>query len=174
MTTFLVLAIVGGGLCLLSFLVDGVFEALDVDIAGGFLSLTSLSGAVALFGLSGFLAVESFGWSGSAAAGLGAAVALVTLVAVGSLVRLLRREEPETSVAIVGSRGHVTTRVPPGGYGEVHLVLAGTTVKRTATAAGPLDRGTRVEVLAELSATAVRVTPLDVEGPATTTREEPS
>ncbi|NAZ81955.1 hypothetical protein GTR02_09000, partial [Kineococcus sp. R8] len=162
MMTFVVLAVVGGGLCLLSFVLDGVFEALDVDIAGGFLSLTSLSGAVALFGLSGFLAVDTLGWSGGRAALLGSAVALVTLVAVGSLVRVLRREEPETSTTIVGARGHVTTRVPAGGYGEVHLVLAGTTVKRTATAAAPLDRGTPVQVLAELSATAVRVSPLEL------------
>ena len=61
MTTSVVLAVVGGWLCLLSFLVDGVFEALDVDVGSGFLSLTSLSGAVALFGLSGSPAVDTRG-----------------------------------------------------------------------------------------------------------------
>jgi len=159
-TVFVVLAVAGCGLCLVSFLLDGVFEALDLDLAGGFLSLTSLTGGVALFGLSGALATSTFGWGPAAASGLGAAVAVATVLGVGVLVRTLRREDPETHATIVGSRAVVTTPAAvPGGYGEVNLRLAGTTVKRTAVAAQPLLRGAVVVVVAEISATAVRVEP---------------
>lgn len=160
MTVFVVLAVAGCGLCLLSFLLDGVFEALDLDIAGGFLSLTSLTGGIAVFGLAGTLATSTLGWGGGAAAGLGAGAAAVTMLGVGALVRTLRREEPETHAAIVGTRAVVTTPAAvPGGYGEVNLRIAGTTVKRTAVAAQPLLRGAVVVVVAEISATAVRVEP---------------
>ncbi|MFB9375381.1 hypothetical protein ACFFKU_05780 [Kineococcus gynurae] len=164
MTVFLVLAIVGGVGCLLSFLLDGVFEALDLDLAGGFLSLTSLTGGVTMFGLAGTLATTSLGWSTPAAAGLGAGVALVTMVGVGALVRTLRSEEPETHVQIRHAEGVVTTPITrPGGYGEVNLRLGGTTVKRTALSDTPLARGDRVRVEAEVSATAVRVVPLSTD-----------
>lgn len=158
MTVFVVLAVAGCGLCLVSFLVDGLFEALDLDIAGGFLSLTSLTGGIAMFGLAGALATTSFGWSTGAAAGLGAGVALATMLGVGALVRTLRREGPETHTSILGTQAVVTTPAAvPGAYGEVNLRLGGTTVKRTAVADEPLRRGALVEVVAELSATAVRV-----------------
>lgn len=162
MTVFVVLAVVGFGLCVLSFVFDGLFEALDLDIAGGFLSLTSLTGGVALFGLGATLATTSFGWNTLQATGFGAAAGIVTMVGVGVLVRTLRREEPETPRSIVGTQGYVTTPAnTPGSYGEVNLKLHGTTVKRTAVSDVALVRGTAVEVVAEVSATAVRVKPLE-------------
>lgn len=161
-TVFVVLAVVGFALCLLSFLVDGLFEALDLDIAGGFLSLTSLTGGLALFGLGGALAQTSFGWTTVQATGFGAAAGLVTMAGVGALVRTLRREEPETHATILGAQGYVTTpAATPGSYGEVNLRLHGTTVKRTAVSEVALVRGSVVEVVAEVSATAVRVKPVD-------------
>lgn len=161
MTVFVVLAVVGCGLCLVSFLFDGLFEALDLDIAGGFLSLTSLTGGIAMFGLAGVLATGTLGWTGGAAAGLGGGVALVTMVGVGALVRTLRREDPETHSTIIGTQAVVTTpAVVPGTYGEVNLRLAGTTVKRSAVSTEPLVRGALVEVVSEVSATAVRVVPV--------------
>lgn len=161
-SVFVLLAVAGFVLCVLSFVVDGLFEALDLDIAGGFLSLTSLTGGLALFGLAGTLATTSFGWSTLPATGFGAAVGLATVAGVGALVRTLRREEPETHASIVGTRGYVTTPAgTPGTYGEVNLVLRGTTVKRSAVSEVALVRGSAVEVVAEVSATAVRVRPLD-------------
>lgn len=162
MTVFVVLAVAGCGLCLVSFLVDGLFEALDLDIAGGFLSLTSLTGGIAMFGLAGVLATSSLGWGTGAAAGLGGGVALATMLGVGALVRTLRREGPETHRTILGTLAVVTTPAAvPGTYGEVNLKLDGTTVKRSAVAAEPLLRGALVEVVSELSATAVRVRGVD-------------
>ncbi|GAB3463875.1 hypothetical protein [Kineococcus endophyticus] len=160
-TVFVVLAVVGFVVCLVSFVFDGVFEAFEVDIAGGFLSLTSLSGGLALFGLAATLAQTSFGWTTLQATGFGAAVGLATMAGVGGLVRTLRREEPEVHASILGARGVVTTPAAnPGSYGEVNLRLHGTTVKRSAVSDAPLTRGAAVEVVAEVSATAVRVTPL--------------
>jgi len=161
-TVFVVLAVVGFGLCIVSFLFDGLSEAFELDIAGGFLSLTSLSGGLALFGLGGTLAQMSFGWTTLQASGFGAACGLVTMAGVGALVRTLRREEPETHHTILGVQGVVTTPASiPGSYGEVNLRLHGTTVKRSAVSDVALTRGTVVEVVAEVSATAVRVKPLD-------------
>ncbi len=82
-TVFVVLAVVGFVVCLVSFVFDGVFEAFEVDIAGGFLSLTSLSGGLALFGLAATLAQTSFGWTTLQATGFGAAVGLATMAGVG-------------------------------------------------------------------------------------------
>ncbi|WP_370441837.1 hypothetical protein [Kineococcus halophytocola] len=160
-TVFVVLAVLGFAVCLLSFVFDGVFEAFDLDLAGGFLSLTSLSGGLALFGLAATLAQTSFGWTTLQATGFGAGVGLATMAGVGGLVRTLRREEPETHVSILGARGHVTTPAArPGSFGEVNLRLHGTTVKRSAVSDSPLVRGAEVVVVAEVSATAVRVEPL--------------
>ncbi|MEZ0494401.1 hypothetical protein AB2L28_19360 [Kineococcus sp. TBRC 1896] len=160
-TVFVVLAVVGFVVCLVSFVFDGVFEAFELDIAGGFLSLTSLSGGLALFGLAATLAQTSFGWTTSQAAGFGAGVGIATVAGVGGLVRTLRREDPETHVSILGARGYVTTPATrPGAFGEVNLRLRGTTVKRSAVSDVTLARGAEVEVVAEVSATAVQVKPL--------------
>ncbi|WP_369053685.1 NfeD family protein [Kineococcus terrestris] len=161
MTAFVVVAVVGGALCVLSVLFDGLLDALDLDLGGGFLSLTSVSAAAALFGLSGIVAVSGLGWGPGAAGALGAGVAVVTLLAAGLLVRSLRRSGPETSQTVLGARGRVTTPASAGRYGEVHLQLHGTTVKWTAVADGDLRRGDAVEVVELVSPTAVRVRPLD-------------
>ncbi|WP_432542501.1 hypothetical protein [Kineococcus sp. SYSU DK002] len=160
-TVFVVLAVAGSALCLLSFVVDGLFEALDLDLAGGFLSLTSLTGGIALFGLAATLAQLSFGWTTVQASGFGAVVGAATMAGVGALVRTLRREGPEVRESIVGARGYVTTPAAnPGSFGEVNLLLHGTTVKRSAVSDVALVRGAAVEVVAQVSATAVRVAPL--------------
>lgn len=161
-TVFVVLAVAGCLICLLSFVVDGLFEALDLDVAGGFLSLTSLSGGLALFGLAATLGQVSFGFSTLQASGFGAVVGVAAMAGTGALVRTLRREEPEVHQSILGATGYVTTPAArPGSFGEVNLRLHGTTVKRSAVSEVPLPLGAAVEVVAEVSATAVRVKPLD-------------
>lgn len=173
MVVFLSLAVVGGVLLLGGLLLgghlDGHLEALSGALPETPLTTPALGAALSAFGVAGALATSS-GAGAAPAAGAGLLAAVVVAVAAAWLTRIVIGAEtpPVRTPDLLGRFGTVVTRVPPGGLGEVSLAVGGARVKLAArtcrpTATGldpPLPAGTRVYVLAALSATCVVVAPV--------------
>ena len=105
MTLYIVLAAVGFGLMLVSFLADDILEGfLDID-SGGLFSTTALAAALTLFGAGGIIATAVGAderWSIPVAAVAGA----VGYAASVAFVRALRSSEspqPDLAASVVGT-----------------------------------------------------------------------
>jgi membrane-bound ClpP family serine protease len=173
MTAFLVIGAVGLALLLASLVLGEVFEGLlggfDLDAGGGFLSGPVLGAFLAAFGFGAALIM----FSTSAGASLGALGGLASGGVVGGLALAMMRslvnmptDETVTLQGLEGMAGIVVTTIPDEGYGEVTLRHHGEQRKYNARAAQRLVAGTRVQVTAVLSSSAVLVEP--ATGPPTT------
>lgn len=154
---FLVIGIVGGVLLLLSFILDGIFDAFD--FGDGPLSLTTIAAFTSIFGFTSFALVGA-GLSTSLAGGLGAVAGVLGGAAAWWLSRLIRNAESTTSVSsdeLVGAEAGVVLAIPAGGLGEVALVRHGERVSLSATSAVAIPRGSRVIIAQTITATSVRV-----------------
>jgi len=78
-----------------------------------------------------------------------------------------------SSSDLVGATGVLIRSVPPGGYGEVRLNVAGQPMKFNARADRPLARGTSVFVIEVPSPTSVLVEPTPGAEVAPSTKEGP-
>lgn len=141
-------------------ILEGVFDGALNGLFDGWLSLPVVAGFVSMLGFTGAIVL------GSTELGPGAATAAGVLAGAGAgwltwrLSRALLRDHSGAAPRqddLVGSAGTVVTAIPPGGYGEVLLRLAGQPVKYAATADGPLARGAEVWVTAAPSSTSVSV-----------------
>ena len=164
MTAFIVIGAVGLAVVLLSLilgdLLDGVFEALDLDVGGGIFSAPVLGSFLAAFGFGAALIMFATG----ANATLGALGGLASGVVIGGLALLMMRtlirmptDETVTTARLEGAPGTVITRIPAEGYGEVTIRHHGNLHKYNARASEPLPAGTPVVVTAVLSTSAVMV-----------------
>lgn len=161
MTAFIIVAVVGVLLLLLSLVLDdflgGVLEG--VDFTGGYLSTSAIAAFMATFGLAGAL------WMGrSESTGQSILVGIVAGLAVGGLAGFVTRsminaptDRTPTPADAVGALGVVVTAIPDDGFGEVNIRIAGAPLKLNARADAALPIGTEVVVTASLSATSVRV-----------------
>ncbi|XPP27606.1 MAG: hypothetical protein ACNYNX_05325 [Leucobacter sp.] len=163
---FLVIGIVGAILLLVSVLLDGVFDLFD--FGDGPLSLTTIAAFTALFGFASFATVGA-----GASTGVAAVVGAVAGIAGGALAwwlsRLIRNAESTTAITgeeLVGTEAGVVLAIPAGGLGEVALVRHGERVSLAATSDVAIPRGARVRIAQTLTATSVRVEPLDDIAPA--------
>ncbi|MEO9007915.1 MAG: NfeD family protein [Candidatus Dormibacter sp.] len=165
---FGVCLLLGGGLLLLTLIVDDIFGGLlgaihlGFDVAG--VSPTPmLLGFVAMFGVGGL-----FGLS------LGAGVGIATLVGVvagllGSGVvfgafKVLRTAESSSTFDLqdmVGSTGRVSVGIPASHFGTVLISFAGASHNMTATADADIPAGRVVKVVAVAGGNLV-VTPAPV------------
>lgn len=171
MVVFLVVAAVGLVLLLGGLVADvgDHLEALHALLPDALpetpLTTPAVGAALTALGGGGALGLRSGAGAGVATLlGLGAAV-LVGGVATWLTVLLIGAPAvPARSADLLGALGTVVTRVPGRGLGEVVVPLAGAPVKVAARAASehdpPLAVGTRVHVLAVVSATCVVVAPL--------------
>jgi hypothetical protein len=162
----LVLYVVGavGLLLLLGGLVFG--DALDGALGSAFDALdagpglTAATGAaLAAVGFGGALLAGPLGLLGGVLAGigLGFGVGIATL----AVVRLALGGAPDrvaSSADLIGVFGTVVSGIPDGGFGQVRLPLAGSSVQLSARAEEPLAAGTPIYVTEVLSGTAVVVT----------------
>ena len=164
MTGFIVIGAVGLAIVLISLLLgdilDGLFDAIDVDFGGGIFSAPVLGSFLAAFGFGAALIIFSTGVNAT----LGALGGLASGAVVGGLALLMMRslinmptDETVSTSGLAGAPGHVITRIPAGGYGEVTLRHHGKLHKYNARATEELPAGTAIEVTAVLSSSAVMV-----------------
>ncbi|MER5486309.1 hypothetical protein ABT024_24285 [Streptomyces sp. NPDC002812] len=168
MGLFLGLGIAGIALLALSLALDGVLEGLfDGALDGlfdGWLSLPVLAGFVSMLGFTGAIVLGTTGFGPGPATAAGALAGAGAGWATYRLSRALMRDRSGDAPrhdSLVGSTGTVVTAIPPSGYGEVLLRLAGQPVKYAATAEGPVARGAEVWVTATPSSSSVSVRPVE-------------
>lgn len=160
MTVFLVLGVVGLVMLLVSLvagdLLDGAFDALEAD----WISTAAISGFVSAFGF-GAAAAEGAGAARPVSLAVGAVSGVVVAGFAWWLTRLVKDGPSDGTVSIgdsVGQVAQVITPIPAGGYGVVRIVIGGHTLQLNASAALPVEAGTRVNVTGVLSPSAVSVT----------------
>ena len=159
----------GGGLLLLTLIVDDIFSGLlgaihfGFDVAG--VSPTPmLLGFLAMFGVGGLLGIHSFG--------LGVGLATLVAVLVGSIgagvvfgsFKALRQAESTSTFSLedmVGSTGRVSVAIPANRFGTVLISFAGSSHNMTATADAEIPAGRVVKVVAVAGSNLV-VTPFSI------------
>jgi hypothetical protein len=170
----LVLSLVGGHLHLghlghvdLGHMHVGHLHVGHADAGGSVeLSLPVIAGFLGAFGFIGSIGAWLAGGHGVLAGGVGVLAGLLAAVPTafmaGRLVYAAMNMSTDatlTSADLVGASGVVITPVPPDGYGEVRLAVAGQQLKLNARSVEPLARGTQIFVIGVPSPTSVLVEP---------------
>lgn len=174
MLAFLTIGIVGLAIVLLSLLLgdllDGLFDAFDVELAGGVFSTPVIGSFLAAFGFGAALTMygTGVGATGGAFAGLASGIAIggIALFMTRSLMHMPTDHTPTAGDA-VGAHGTVVTTIPEQGYGEVSLRTHGQVEKYNARGTAAISAGHAVEVVEVLSASSVLVRPVEAEPPST-------
>jgi len=151
---FVLAALVGGGLLLVTVLLDdvlgGILDALHVDFSiGGVSLMPPLLAFIAMFGVGGIFATQVLDLHGGRAAIVGVAFGAVGYAVAFALFRALRRAEggrPFGLPDLVGRDGAVSVAIPQGRLGTVYVRAEGQTHEISATAAEDLPAGTPVRV----------------------------
>lgn len=149
---FLVCALVGGGLLLLTVLLDdiigGLLDFLDFDVGGSSL-MPMLLAFIAMFGIGGLFGTQVLDLNSTAASivgiitgGLGAAGAFF-------LFRLFRNsvtESPFSQEDLVGRDAYVTVGIPRTAWGTVSMEVEGMNQEFRATSSVDIERGEMVHI----------------------------
>jgi membrane protein implicated in regulation of membrane protease activity len=146
---FVVCTLVGGGLLLLSVLVDdilgGIFDALHIGFDIGGVSLMPLLLAfVSMFGVGGLFATQVLDVHGGQAALVGSVFGLAGMaIAYGIFSALRRAEAPEpfSTSDLIGTDAFVQVAIPAGHYGSVLVKAEGQTHEFSATASTDIPVG---------------------------------
>jgi membrane protein implicated in regulation of membrane protease activity len=153
---FIICAVVGGGLLLITVLVDdvlgGVLDALHIGFDIGGVSLVPLAlGFVSMFGVGGLLATQVFDLHGGQAALVGVASGGLGFGIVYGMFGVFRRAEgkaPFQLADLVGRTASVAVSIPAGRHGSVYVKAEGQTHEFTATSTVDVASGTPVTVTA--------------------------
>lgn len=153
---FVVAALVGGGLLLVTVLVDdilgGLLDSLNVGFdIGGISLMPPLLAFIAMFGVGGLFATQVLDVHGGQAAVVGVGFGGVGSGVAYGLFRALRRAEGERPFSIpdlVGSEGSVSVAIPAGRLGTVYVRAEGQTHEIPATADEDVAAGTAVRIIA--------------------------
>jgi membrane-bound ClpP family serine protease len=164
---FVVCTLVGGGLLLVTVLVDdilgGVLDALHIGFdIGGVSLMPLLLGFVSMFGVGGLFATQVLGVHAGQAAIIGTIGGLIGFGIVFVMFTLLRRSEgtnPFSTSSLVGRTASVSVSIPAGRFGTVLVKAEGQTHEFSATAATDIPSGTPVTVTAT-AGTGLVVAPL--------------
>ncbi|MCI0344396.1 MAG: hypothetical protein L0221_02985 [Chloroflexi bacterium] len=164
---FVVCALVGGGLLLITVLVDdvlgGVLDALHIGFdIGGVSLMPPLLAFVAMFGVGGIIATQTFDIHGGQAALIGTGFGAVGFGLALGLFRMLRKAEggrPFSLQDLIGTDAAVSTAIPAGRHGSVYVRAEGQTHEISATSSVDVAAGTVVKVAA-VAGTALLVTPI--------------
>jgi membrane protein implicated in regulation of membrane protease activity len=151
---FVLAALVGGGLLLITVLLDdilgGILESLHVDFSiGGVSLMPPLLAFVAMFGVGGIFATQVLDLHGGPAALVGVGFGLVGFAVAYLLFRALRRAEgsrPYSISDLVGRDGSVSVTIPAGRLGTVYVRAEGQTHELSATASEEIPSGTPIRV----------------------------
>ena len=151
---FVVCTLVGGGLLLITVLVDdilgGVFDALSINFDIGGVSLMPLMlGFVSMFGVGGLFATQVLDVHGGQAAVVGTIAGALGFGLVFVLFNLFQRSEganPFSTSSLVGRTASVSVSIPAGRFGSVLVKAEGQTHEFSATATVDIAAGTVVMV----------------------------
>lgn len=183
---FVLAALVGGGLLLVTVVLDdvlgGILDALHVDFSiGGISLMPPLLAFIAMFGVGGIFASQVMGLHGGQAALVGVGFGVVGFAVAFVLFRALKRAEgtrPFTVSDLVGRLGSVSVAIPAGRLGTVYVRAEGQNHEISATATEDIPQGTAVKIIATAGMGLVveRMTPQPIAmnpGPASAASPEP-
>jgi membrane protein implicated in regulation of membrane protease activity len=149
---FLVCAIVGGALLLVTVLLDdilgGLLDFLDFDLGGTSLMPILLS-FVAMFGIGGLFGTQVLELSGAQASIVGVAFGAVGGAIAWGMFRFLYSSEtasPFSQDDLIGRDAYVLVGIPRTAWGTISLEVEGTTQQFRATASEDIDRGVMVRI----------------------------
>lgn len=148
--------LIGGGLLLLTLIVDDIFGGLLSAIhlgfdVGGVSPTPLLLGFVAMFGVGGLFGLHSLGLGVGAATLVGTAAGLLGAGVVFGAFKVLKSSESTDSFSLqdmVGSTGRVSVGIPANHFGSVLISFAGASHNMTATADSEIPAGRVVKVVA--------------------------
>jgi membrane protein implicated in regulation of membrane protease activity len=152
---FVLAALVGGGLLLITVLLDdvlgGILDSLNLDFSiGGVSLMPPLLAFIAMFGVGGIFATQVLDMHGAPAAGVGVGFGIVGFIVAYVLFRALSRAEgdrPFTVGDLVGRTGSVSVAIPAGRLGTVYVRAEGQNHELSATAAEDIPAGAAVKVI---------------------------
>jgi len=137
---FVICTLVGGGLLLITVLVDDILGAVfDFDV-GGVSLMPLLLSFVSMFGVGGLFATQVLDVHGGQAAAWGGGFGVAGLAIAYVIFSTLRRAEapaPFSTRDLVGHEAFVQVGIPAGRYGSVLVRAEGQTHEFSATA--PID-----------------------------------
>jgi membrane protein implicated in regulation of membrane protease activity len=151
---FLFCLAVGGGLLLLTIVMDevisGLFDALNIGLEiGGVALMPPLLGFVAMFGIGGLIGTQVLRLENGPASLVGGAAGALGFALVFGMFSVLRRSEapePFSLNELVGQTGRVSVAIPARRYGSVYISYAGTSHNLAATADVDVSPGSSVRV----------------------------
>jgi membrane protein implicated in regulation of membrane protease activity len=151
---FVVCTLVGGGLLLISVLIDdilgGVLDALNIGFDIGGVSLMPLALAfVSMFGVGGLFATQVLDVHGGPAAITGTVFGAAGFGVAYLLFSIMRRSEgatPFSTATLVGREAFVGVGIPAGRYGSVLVKAEGQTHEFSATASQDIPAGSVVRI----------------------------
>jgi membrane protein implicated in regulation of membrane protease activity len=151
---FVLCTLIGGGLLLITVLVDdilgGVLDALHVGFdIGGVSLMPLLLGFVSMFGVGGLFGTQVLGLHAGPAAIVGTIGGVIGFLIVFVMFSVLRRSEganPFSTSSLVGRPASVSVSIPAGRFGSVLVKAEGQTHEFSATASIDLPTGTPVTI----------------------------
>jgi hypothetical protein len=147
---FVVCTLVGGGLLLITVLVDDILGAIiNIDI-GGVSLMPLLLAFVSMFGVGGLVATQALDIHGGQAAIVGSGFGVAGMGVAYTLFGLLRRAEaaePFSMKDLVGDDAFVAVGIPAGRFGSVLVKKEGQTHEFSATASTEIAAGATVRVV---------------------------
>jgi membrane protein implicated in regulation of membrane protease activity len=152
---FVLAALVGGGLLLITVLLDdvlgGILDSFNSDFSlGGVSLMPPLLAFIAMFGVGGIFATQVLDLHGAPAAAVGVGFGLVGFGIAYLLFRALRRAEGEKPYSVgdlVGRTGSVSVSIPAGRLGTVYVRAEGQNHELSATATEDIPQGAAVKVV---------------------------
>jgi membrane protein implicated in regulation of membrane protease activity len=146
---FTVCTLVGGGLLLITVLVDDILGAvIDFDL-GGVSLMPLLLSFVSMFGVGGLFATQVLDIHGGQAGLVGGVFGLVGLGIAYSVFSLLQRSQAPPAFStrdLIGGDAFVAVGIPAGRQGSVYVKAEGQTHEYSATAATDVSAGTTVRI----------------------------
>jgi membrane protein implicated in regulation of membrane protease activity len=146
---FVVCALIGGGLLLITVLVDDLLGAVfDFDV-GGVSLMPLLLSFISMFGVGGLFATQVLDVHGGAAAAWGAGFGLVGIGLAYGIFRTLRRAEapePFSTSDLIGQDAYVQVGIPAHRYGSVLVKAEGQTHEFSATSPTEIPTGAVVRI----------------------------
>ena len=152
---FVVCTLLGGGLLLVTVLVDdilgGILDALHLGFdIGGVSLMPLLLGFVSMFGVGGLFATQILDVHGSQAGLIGAVGGVIGFAIVYVMFSVLRRSEgtnPFSTSSLVGRQASVAVGIVAGRFGSVLVKAEGQTHEISATASVDIPAGSAVTVV---------------------------
>ena len=151
---FVLCTLLGGGLLLVTVLVDdilgGILDALHIGFdIGGVSLMPLLLGFVSMFGVGGLFATQVLNVHAGQAAIIGTLSGAIGFAIVYVMFSALRRSEganPFSTSSLVGRQASVAVSIPAGRFGSVWVKAEGQTHEFSATSAVDIPAGTAVTV----------------------------